>query len=273
MNGTKTAFFHLLEGSDRFKVCFHYINELLGVNRQFNFERHTSETLQSFLTRVSTNLDKIVSIKVNKKRKKGQCNEGLNVPVNVELISLENIKVCNTETCKDVFFSTKYNPGSFVLRMIELDYNVAINYPWIDSIVLPSSIMAGFPVYPSSFETKFMDKKLSKFVWKKSLKKCEGSLSDQVVATETNVINKNQEWTDVGDGFIYTPVSSDIGCKLKLECTPKNSTSTGPLVEKESVNVVEAGPGPCPFEIRHLYTQNRTPKERLVYNLTCLGVQ
>lgn len=265
MDGTKTAYFHLLEGSDKFKVCFHYINDQINVSRQFNFERQLTETVENFLLRVTKNLEKIVLSKLNKKRKKGQLEEGQNDAVTVELISSENSKVSITETCLDVFFSNKYKPGSLLLRMIGLDYTIAINYPWIDSLDLPSSIMAGFPVYPSCFEAKFTDKRLSAFTWKKSGSKfVDSSLTDKDVARECKGMNENQKWIVVGDGFLYTPAVSDIGFKLKLECIPKNSTLTGPLVEKESLNVVEAGPGPCPFEIRHLYTQHKTCKERLV---------
>ncbi|KAJ2953565.1 hypothetical protein O0L34_g1166 [Tuta absoluta] len=45
--------------------------------------------------------------------------------------------------------------------------------------------------------------------------------------------------------------------KLKLECIPENDTTTGPAVETISKNVVEAGPGRCPFEDRHVFTATK----------------
>lgn len=259
MTDTKTAYFHLLEGNEKFKVSFCYINETVGVNRQFNFERRTVETVQCFLSRVTANLEKIVTNKVKKKRKKCEENEE-SFTVSVELLSNENEIVADSALCKDVFFSNP-SPGCLKLRMMGLDYLVSINSPWIDSISLPSSIMVGFPVYASTFEAKFADRTLSSFMWKKLVTPPDDS-SSMEKKMEAKVKTTKGTWTDLDEGYIYIPKIIDMGCRLKVECTPKNSEKTGPLIECESESVVEAGPGFCPFENRHMYTQLKAPKEQ-----------
>lgn len=256
MGEPKTAYFHLLDESDKFKVTFMYTNESINISRQFNFERSISETVDIFLSRVNKNLDKVVMNKLKKKRKKfGSDGEEDSVEVNAELvISGESTTIPNSATCKDVFFSNEYYSGNLILKLVglEVDYVVAINSPWIDSISLPSSIMAGFPVYTNSFESRFTDKNLSKFVWMKS--------NCKELPVDKDVLQNSKEdticvWSVVSKGFIYIPTVDDIGLKLKLHCTPENSSAVGPAVQCESVSVIEAGPGYCPFENRHLYTK------------------
>ncbi|CAH2066567.1 unnamed protein product, partial [Iphiclides podalirius] len=58
--------------------------------------------------------------------------------------------------------------------------------------------------------------------------------------------------------------------KLKLECIPVNDVTVGPTVETISKGQVEAGPGPCPFETRHLFTSsklNNTSFRCVTYNI------
>lgn len=261
MGEPKTAYFHLLDGADKFKVTFWYINESINVNRQFNFERSISETLDIFLTRVTKNLDKVVMNKLKKKRKKsGSDGDEGSVEVNVELISGENSNIPSSAVCKDVFFSNEYS-GNLILKMVGVDYVVAVNSPWIESISLPSSIMAEFPVYAVCFESRFTDKTLSKFVWMNSNSKKPSPDRSEGFIEECEA-DKNGQWSVVGEGFVYIPKVTEIGLKLKLLCTPKNSSSVGPAVHYESVSVIEAGPGYCPFENRHLYTKLNSSLKR-----------
>uniref|UniRef100_A0A1B6L0R0 2',5'-phosphodiesterase 12 n=1 Tax=Graphocephala atropunctata TaxID=36148 RepID=A0A1B6L0R0_9HEMI len=269
MSGSKTAYFHIVNGSDKFKVSFQYINESVNVNRQFNFERRSLETIHCFLSRVSVNLEKAVAIKLKKKLKKERNDqEKPSAEVVVKLFCDKNT-VPDSDLCKDVFFSNKYPPGSLKLSMMGIDYNVAINSPWIDLMTLPTSVMVGFPVYTNCFETRFTEKSASSFIWMKSKNKGP----DKVPSTaQTSSRNKEEldSWPVVGESFIYIPTVGDIGHKLRLECTPKNSTAVGPSVLCESDTVVEAGPGHCPFENRHVYTSQRTSYQRLrvvSYNL------
>uniref|UniRef100_A0A452QWI3 Uncharacterized protein n=1 Tax=Ursus americanus TaxID=9643 RepID=A0A452QWI3_URSAM len=66
-------------------------------------------------------------------------------------------------------------------------------------------------------------------------------------------------WTETGvNERVYTPSNADIGLRLKLHCTPGNGQRFGPSRELESVCPVEAGPGTCTFDHRHLYTKKVT---------------
>lgn len=262
MGEPKTAYFHLLDGSDKFKVTFWYINESINVSRQFNFERSISETVDIFLSRVTKNLDKVVMNKLKKKRKKsGSDGDEISVDeVNVELISVENSKIPSSAVCKDVFFSNEYS-GNLILKIVGVNYAVAINSPWVESISLPSSIMAEFPVYAVCVESRFTDKTLSNFVWMNSNSNYHSPDGTEGLIKECKA-DQNGQWSVVGEGLVYIPKVTEIGLKLKLIYTPKNSSSVGPAVHCESASVIEAGPGYCPFENRHLYTKLNSSLKR-----------
>lgn len=69
---------------------------------------------------------------------------------------------------------------------------------------------------------------------------------------------------------MYLVQTTDIGHKLKVVCTPRFGLKTGPSAECISSCVVEAGPGVCLFESRHLYTRMRLPNHQfrvVTYNL------
>lgn len=64
-------------------------------------------------------------------------------------------------------------------------------------------------------------------------------------------------WIPAGDGYCFVTGNDDIGRWLKLECVPKSKDRTGMKESIVSTQVVEAGPGACPFETRHNFTRNR----------------
>ncbi|KAJ8951873.1 hypothetical protein NQ318_019849 [Aromia moschata] len=222
------AYLRRLGDDEQFQISFQYVNEEQKVNRQFNFNRKLAETAESFLSRISTNVEKVI-----KKKNKRKANEGENSSGVTTLLYLDNEEVPRETTC-DKIFQTGH---SVVLKVLDREYNVVINSPWVDAIALPVSILANFPVYPAKFEAVFTDKDLPVFTWSKSREK--------------------NDWTTVGSGYIFTPSNEDIGCYLKLRCLPRNHLSEGPAVETVSESPVEAGPGQCPFEIRHQFTQKK----------------
>lgn len=82
-------------------------------------------------------------------------------------------------------------------------------------------------------------------------------------------VSKEMSWTQIGDASIYLVQPSDLGYKLKVVCTPRK-TKIGPAAECVSSCAVEAGPGVCLFDSRHLYTQQRLPQNQfrvVTYNL------
>lgn len=229
---------------EHFQFTFQYNDTELNVNRQFNFCRQITETVGTFLSRVNTNVEKILAKKAKKKKKKGQ--DEIIEPQISSSILLDNREVNPEITCKELF-QLQNNVSLKVLTKI---YYVVINSPWIDGASLPNAILARFPVYPSKFECVNTDKRLSEFIWFKSKDK--------------------SNWTRVGDGFIYLPVNDDIEHYLKLHCIPKNELSEGPVIELVSDVVVQADPGYCPFETRHKFTQEKTQGKEYVSNFTSL---
>lgn len=81
---------------------------------------------------------------------------------------------------------------------------------------------------------------------------------------------QDSSWVKVGDMRVYVPPNQDIGCRLKLICTPRDGTRSGLSKELFSAGAVEAGPGACTFDNRHMYTAKGTewPTVRVVsYNI------
>lgn len=225
------AYMRCPEGSDVFELSFQYFNQELNINRQFNFSRKLSESVNTFLARVNTNITKVLD-KKQKKRKNADENPTNDSSKQVQLT--QNGEQVNSELlCEDLF---KIG-GDIRLKLMDQEYTVVINTPWVKNIVLPTSMLANFPVYPAKFETLFLDKNLSQFTWYKSLDK-------------TN-------WNVAGTGFLYTPSKSDIDCFLKLDCIPRNETDVGPVTETISTGKIEADPGQCPFDIRHGFTRDK----------------
>lgn len=78
------------------------------------------------------------------------------------------------------------------------------------------------------------------------------------------------KWDEVGHGRVHVPSNQDIGHRFKLRCTPKDGTRIGSSQELVSAGVVEAGPGACTFDNRHMYTVKEAewPAVRVVtYNI------
>lgn len=234
------AYLRQCDDGQHFEFTFEYKQEEPTVKRVFNFSRKLSEDVDTFLTRVSSSVEKVVSKK--KKRKKSPEVPTESSPSIETLLVQDNIEIPRSNVCGDIFLPhTK-----LVLCINEKKYNIVVNSPWIESLELPDSIIADFPVYPIKLETQFTNKELSEFLWYKSTDK-------------TN-------WTQVGNDYIYIPNNSDINHYLKLTCTPKNEDSDGPIVESVSSCQIQAGPGECPFQRRHAFTKQRATGKELYLN-------
>nr|CAD7597968.1 unnamed protein product [Timema genevievae] len=246
----QNAYFRYQDGEDHFQLSFQFSCEHLRVNRQFNFSRKMSETITDFLGRVCTNLERTLF------KKKKKIPEGTSSEMKVHLYN-NGEPVSGESICKDILFN---NNNKLMLQVQGKDYYVIVNAPWVVMLSLPSSIMAGFPVYPNKVDTLFSDKNACEFKWLKSSISM-GSLKNEPVT-----------WVQVGEGYFYTPSTSDIGHKLKLSCVPKNGDQEGPQSEVISSTSVGAGPGMCPFEKRHVFTKERLPsKNRPLYLSSALA--
>jgi 2',5'-phosphodiesterase len=233
------AYIRCHDGAGDFQFSFQLRNELLGVDRQFNFSRQLSEKVSDFLARISTSVERSVNKK--KKKRKGISTEEKQENANKIEVSLlrDGEQVPGDQLCKDILFDS-----GLCLLLLDAEYSVILNAPWVTLITLPSSIMAGFPVYPLKLEVLFADKSDCTFCWYKNIH----TSTDKRLPTN---------WVEVGSGFYYTPSTCDIGCHLKVVCAPQNGSACGPTSEIVSKNPVEAGPGVCPFELRHAFTKER----------------
>ncbi|XP_029171782.1 2',5'-phosphodiesterase 12 isoform X1 [Nylanderia fulva] len=236
------AFLRYEKGSEVFDISFRYVNETMRVDRQFNFSRQITENVGNFLKRVDTNVCKIINKKVERKRKKDATLETCFVPTdNVDngkiMLLKDDIKIDGDVLCESLLQDT----SELKLVIFEKTFLVKRNAPYIINISLPSSVLVGFPTYPSKFESLYTDKKRSIFNWYKN----------------DAVNNKPNSWTHVATGYLYIPHVSDIGCNLKISCEPRNESDSGCNMEVQSKNVVEAGPGLCPFDIRHQFTKHK----------------
>lgn len=184
------------------KVDISLLLDIKGSVRQFNFSRKPSESLQVLLGRIKTNVLKVVN-KGNKKKKNSECVDD----IQVELCDSNNQVINEQSTCKELF--SRNDP--VILKLLNKDYEVIFNSPWVLSMNLPQSILAGFPVYPENFETQYTKHEKCLFEWYKGLPTNDKGQD----INETHI-----KWSEVGNSYIYTPSTEDIGMKLKLQCTP-----------------------------------------------------
>lgn len=242
LNMNEAILFHE-EGSKDFKMSFRYINAELNVDRQFNFERHVDESINNFVQRINRNIKVYLTEKIHRRLKKKKNDvittvESLNRDVEDNIKFLINDSVLDGDlTCQTIL----NNSSDIKLVVFDEEYILKHNIPSITKLELPSSILTDFPVYPSKFEGTNIDKSKSIFNWYK---------------------NEKNKWIHVGEGFLYVPSYSDLGCKLKISCIPKNNVESGPLTEIVSNNIIEIGPDSCLFNNRHAFTKNKLSGKR-----------
>lgn len=157
---------------------------------------------------------------------------------------------------EDVLNVDAWQDGA-VLQIGDVKYKVERNPPTFTELQLPRYIMAGFPVCPK-LGLEFGDPASSVFRWYKEVKSGAAEPGDGGLASSSHSL-QSSAWIETGvEERVYTPCNADIGLRLKLHCTPGNGQRFGPSRELESVCPVEAGPGTCTFDHRHLYTKKVT---------------
>lgn len=230
------AFLYHENGAETFDFMFRFEYPTLNVNRQFNFSRNISERVDAFLNRINCNVTKIII------RKRKKYSEEVDEAIKKNIYLYKNdIKVNGDTLCETILEDV----NNLKLVIFDTTFVIKKNMPIVNVITLPSSLLSGFPLYPNKFESLYTNKKLSIFKWYKN-----------------DISDSKQIWLHIGDGYLYTPNVSDIGYRLKLNCTPRNETESGPSIEVESKKVVEAGPGNCPFDTRHMFTKFKLTGKR-----------
>ncbi|XP_056590487.1 2',5'-phosphodiesterase 12 [Triplophysa dalaica] len=204
-----------------------------GSNKQML--REQTEPLEKVLARMSNSIIKAQSKDKKSKRCRGE-----------PAVEKPEIKLCvNGETVTlDTANSDAWKDGA-VLHVGEMTYKVERNPPTFTVSELPSSLLSGFPVCPK-LEVEFGDVKDGEFRWFK-----ENS-------PNSHTSGEHDCWRAAGDERVFTPSNLDIGLKVMLKCTPGNGSRFGEPVKLVSAGTVEAGPGTCTFDNRHMYTQRVT---------------
>lgn len=242
---TDYMYFRQEESSETVDISFRYSNDKFGIDREFNFCRNVTENVNVCATRMGANLEKAFSKKIKKKKKSVE-TETFTLP-EFEVKFYKNDQILSEETCKDVID----NRECITVCVIDKNYKIIFNPPWINTLQLPTSILAQFPTYPSKLETQFLAPNECKFLWYKGLYEPNKDKQEHV------------KWISIGEGFIINTTNDEIGYKLKVICEAKNCELVGPKAESISAKNVEAGPGHCPFDTRHLYTKEKLSGNRL----------
>lgn len=228
---TNKCYLRYVQDDERVDITF--LLKIKDSIRQFNLSRSPSEDIASLTTRIESNVQKVI----NKNNRKKLVSD-----------NKVTIKICTKTglfpekyTCKDLFEFRQ----PLMMKINDENYEIVFNEPWITSIGISQSILAGFPVYPENLKMLFSDIKKCQFKWYrgKAVNEKGKTMSDE-----------NIQWEFICENFSYIPTLNDIGMKLKVQCIPGNEVTSGPAVDAISKGVVEAGPGKCPFETRHMFT-------------------
>ncbi|XP_054832025.1 2',5'-phosphodiesterase 12 [Eublepharis macularius] len=180
--------------------------------------------------------------KAAKKSKKARAESGPPPPPPiVRLFSQDGQAVAD-----DVPNAEAWQEGA-VLQVGEARYRVERNPPALTELQLPRSLLAGFPVCPK-LRTEFGAPADCLFRW----------YQEQKAEPAVSAAAATAGWVEASGGTerVFTPSNGHIGLRLKLVCTPGNGLRRyGQAREVESSGPVEAGPGACTFDARHLYTK------------------
>ncbi|KAH8365648.1 hypothetical protein KR093_003098 [Drosophila rubida] len=228
--------------TEELHITFRYANEALKVDRDFNFCRRMDECIDEALIRIRNNIEKEASKRNKKKSKKTAIVEDAPPPPMPSEILVGIHRKDSVDSIAGITFKELLSDltQELQLRVMDKPLDIVFNQPWVAGLQLPSSIMAGYLVYPLKLQLQFATRQHSRAQWYKTLK-----------PTSTKA-----EWTPCTEGFIYQVTEEDLDYFLKLVVTPGNEQGVyGPAVEYISSTSVQAGPRNCPYESRQQFTK------------------
>ncbi|XP_076985025.1 2',5'-phosphodiesterase 12 isoform X2 [Tamandua tetradactyla] len=246
-----------------------------------NMQRDQSEPLGRALNRIATNaLKGHAKAAAAKKSKKNRQNASSGAAPASEPASacepVVRLYYREEAVAEDVLNVDAWQDGA-VLQIGDVKYKVERNPPDFTELQLPRYIMAGFPVCPK-LSLEFGEPAGSLFRWYKETKPGAAEREGGDASASASSSSSSPIWTETGvNERVYTPSNADIGLRLKLHCIPGNGQRFGPGRELESVCPVEAGPGTCTFDHRHLYTKKEVDRavfsDSLVPALEAFGLE
>ncbi|GFT17840.1 2',5'-phosphodiesterase 12 [Nephila pilipes] len=249
MSNCAKVFVKHIETENKMKIYFNFGSSELP-DRTFTFLRSKDEKLIVTMSRVKLKLLEAFNNKLKKRKKKGvsENNEANENQFDV-LLSLSRAGEELSDDLKNADAwteNTQFQINGFVYKITE-------NPPSVLELSLPKSIMTGFPVYPK-VELEYCSKEQCDFTWYRIISKSE-KLS---IEPEKILKIKNENWLFLSKSYFYIPSETDINCKLKVSCLPKNGEKIGLEETAVSTNLVQEGPEKCPFEYRHEFTKEIT---------------
>lgn len=214
------AYFRWQEDENVVDITLQFVCEQSVVNKVFNFKRQTAELIESTLNRIRTNVEKEVQkkAKTKKVKKKKEVEEATviadikeappaadNASVTVAIINANGDALTGI-TWTEFFIDQPALHKTTVLRVRNVDYSIAFNYPYVARLDLPACILVGYDCYPTKLELQFTSRDECEFVWYKGLPKPnhEGAVKDI-------------KWTPCGEGYIYRVQADDAGHKFKVK--------------------------------------------------------
>ncbi|XP_046999179.1 2',5'-phosphodiesterase 12-like isoform X2 [Schistocerca americana] len=234
-NENPNVFFSRIKEDKYLLVCFQFQSESRKIDDYCSVVAKLTATADYLL-------NKIVICITNKVKELKDAGGALG-DVDVESISAKfysnDCPVSADCLCMDLPF---WVGDEMHLRIGSVRYNIVLNGPCVDEIILPRVIIVGFPISPFTFKTSYTNVGDCEFLWYRK---------------------KQGDFELIGNGYSYTPTTEDVGCILKLICIPGNGDVKGPKVETVSKKCVKEGPKKFPFEDRHIFTQTGAAPGRL----------
>jgi len=229
----KKALVKTLVEEKRVEIKFKYVDVDLGLDRYFTVKRHYTDSIDVIKTRIVGNIEK-ASFKHRKRLKRKSPSENDDFKVDVQI--LHNQAALDSSVILEQILELD-NVSLLINNQIFPFYR---NPPEVKQIKLPNSFLAGFYVFPTKLELENCVVEDCEFYWSKSSEVIDAGSSS---------------WVPIGKDFRYATSNADVGCYLKLECLPKKGENEGLMQSVIATKPVEAGPGPCPFELRHDFTK------------------
>ena len=247
-----------VDGEDGVQISFDYSHEG-GEPKSFNALRPPNEEISKCLQRVAFNVGKRIVDK--KKRKKLEPGQIADLPVQIKAFFRDETEIPEETETKDALVQGN------IVAINGVKLSVELNPPACLGLKIPATVMSGFPIYPK-LDIEFADLETSEFIWEKIKYEEEADTKEKNSKKHKNDDSEKNiiQCIRVANTFSYTPTNEDIDFYLKLTCIPKTPERVGRPLSVESKYKTAAGPGPCPFELRQLYTKTVTGKGEYVYN-------
>ncbi|KAF8774889.1 2' like protein [Argiope bruennichi] len=210
-------------------------------DHHFKLERPKDEKVEETLTRIKLKAElhhKKEIIRQYYSASGRSIQNDISKEIDVSLMQKDSVVDCNMPNIEAWSLASALNIGDIV-------YEVSYNPPTVKNLNLPEYILSGCAIRPNFFfECASLQE--STFTWYRST---EANSINQLI--DNDVIEENGKyWKKIHEGYIYFTCTEDVGCYLKVVCTPVQDGRRGLESSVESKTVVEVAPDKFPFEER-----------------------